>query len=263
MNIIGSDDVGGIQLSCYERYNENVHISLQPEVKKNEEEYNKKFLEDSPEECGLKIGDIVYLFSHDMPEETYRDCTFAELINDGGKAEIILQNCSSDINDTIQRFAAKIMPNNKYIILSLGGGYEFRKEANSYKSIRLHEILKVNGLNDKIKGKNAYLFDRTRTLKAIGVKLGEVVSPGYMQIFVKTLTGKTITLDCSPRQTIQLTKKQINVVEGIFSTLHFFFLSVCHFFCFLLLCIYRYSTRAAEINICRETVGGWSKFIGL
>ena len=60
VNIIDSDGVGGIQLSCYERYNENVHISLKPEVVKNREEYNKKFLDHSPTECGMKIDDVAF-----------------------------------------------------------------------------------------------------------------------------------------------------------------------------------------------------------
>jgi ubiquitin len=36
-----------------------------------------------------------------------------------------------------------------------------------------------------------------------------------MQIFVKTLTGKTLTLRCSPGTSIEITKSKINYVEGI------------------------------------------------
>jgi ubiquitin len=36
-----------------------------------------------------------------------------------------------------------------------------------------------------------------------------------MQIFIKTLTGKTITLDCDPSDTIQTVKEKVQEKEGI------------------------------------------------
>ena len=38
---------------------------------------------------------------------------------------------------------------------------------------------------------------------------------GNMQIFLKTLTGKTVTLDCDPSDTIEIIKAQIYDKEGI------------------------------------------------
>lgn len=36
-----------------------------------------------------------------------------------------------------------------------------------------------------------------------------------MQLYVKTLTGKTITLDCEPSDTIEVAKAKIQDKEGI------------------------------------------------
>ena len=35
-----------------------------------------------------------------------------------------------------------------------------------------------------------------------------------MQIFIKTLTGKTITLDCEPSDTIETIKQKVQDKEG-------------------------------------------------
>jgi hypothetical protein len=67
-----------------------------------------------------------------------------------------------------------------------------------------------------------------------------------MQIFVKTLTGKTITLEVESADTIESVKQKIQDREGQKNLLiHLFRL------------IYRYSTRSATFNFCWQTIGRW------
>ena len=45
----------------------------------------------------------------------------------------------------------------------------------------------------------------------VTVNITEVWTPGNMQIFVKTLTGKTITLEVEPSDSIENVKAKIQV----------------------------------------------------
>jgi ubiquitin len=74
----------------------------------------------------------------------------------------------------------------------------------------------LNNLTKRTRMKRRY-FLKTATAAAFGL-LGTaqaVFAQATMEIFVKTLTGKTITLDVEPVDTIQSVKQKIQDKEGI------------------------------------------------
>ncbi|MFC7302961.1 ubiquitin-like protein [Streptomyces monticola] len=50
---------------------------------------------------------------------------------------------------------------------------------------------------------------------SVGIGVGSNVSEGSMEIFLKTLTGKTITLGVDPDDTIECVKSHVQDKEGI------------------------------------------------
>ena len=76
---------------------------------------------------------------------------------------------------------------------------------------------------------------------------------GGMQIFVKTLTGKTITLEVEPSDTIENVKTKIQDKEGESSR-------VLQKNTVLM---YRHTTRSAAPNLRWQAAGGWSNALGL
>ena len=202
-----------------------MHISLKPEVVERYDDYEKKMLDDSPQECGLKIGDNVYLFSHEIPKKEWRDCTFKEFLKKQGHKIVLNFDHNADyqrarnhsevmkvFNGILQKFVAEVMSDDKYIILHYGGGngWDDDQRVEGY----LYKIITVNGLNDKIRNEGRYINDN-KTLKQLGIELGTIVTPDMMQIFVKTLTGRTLVFDMCAFQTIMMTKRQLDAAEGV------------------------------------------------
>ena len=79
-----------------------------------------------------------------------------------------------------------------------------------------------------------------------------------MQIFVKTLTGKTITLEVEPSDSIENVKAKIQVEESIIEYVIFRYPNRCHVleFCLIILGQGRDSSWPTKADLCWEAAGG-------
>ena len=71
------EDVGGIQFEVYPKYNENIHIAVDEDLRFpegfNQFRYKKDLLDSTPSDKSLKVGERAYFFSHSLPKSMYRD----------------------------------------------------------------------------------------------------------------------------------------------------------------------------------------------
>jgi len=116
------------------------------------------------------------------------------IVYDGGMYRVVI--CEKSVDEVVKTYDAEALATFVYDDDNDGNNESAKSSSRGYSTV---------------------LVDATQPLSAQGIQFGDVLyrKLGEIELYVKTLTGKTITVGCCPNDTIERLKQLICEVEGI------------------------------------------------
>ena len=154
------------------------------------------------------------MFSYDIPKEMYVEFMLGQIVAMKNEGIIYVNANGNDkkmLLNIYYNWAKKVYKNDEYFVVYDEVTKQCRIETNW--DVELDGKLSIYNAQTK----QILKLDTNKTLKQNGVKSGDIIIyvPKLFQIFIKTLTGKCITIDAEPFERISSIKEKLCKKEGI------------------------------------------------